>query len=203
MPTPAPSPAPIWSPASEAEYHVLIACAFSYEAHASELSKLGRTPVLKARMNADLHMGRRLEEHRQGQPVRHLRRAGHREHPVQDNADAKASRIQVRVNGLDVYHPNTGGFRSAGPGGIACWFIDTDYNEESFVVRYAYFLGTNDPYKASRTKSTATPWETLRSDTSRPLDRPLRAQRRQGHQPPRRRSNEGLPRLSHAVRQYN
>jgi adenine-specific DNA-methyltransferase len=34
----------------------LIACAFNYEARATEFSKLGRIPVLKARMNADLHM---------------------------------------------------------------------------------------------------------------------------------------------------
>jgi hypothetical protein len=39
--------------------------------------------------------------------------------------------------------------RSDGPEGIACWFIDTDYNEESFFVRHAYFLGANDPYKAA------------------------------------------------------
>jgi adenine-specific DNA-methyltransferase len=37
------------------------------------------------------------------------------------------------------------------PDGIACWFIDTDYNEESFFVRHAYFLGANDPYKALKT----------------------------------------------------
>ena len=53
--------------------------------------------------------------------------------------------------GLDVFHPNTGEIRSDGPDGIACWFIDTDYNEESFFVRHAYFLGANDPYKALKT----------------------------------------------------
>ena len=39
---------------------MLIACAFNYEAHATEFSKLGRIPVLKARMNADLHMAEDL-----------------------------------------------------------------------------------------------------------------------------------------------
>ena len=66
--------------AGDAGFDVLIACAFNYEAHASEFNRLGRIPVLKARMNADLTHGGRAEEHRQGQPVRHLRRAGHR-HP--------------------------------------------------------------------------------------------------------------------------
>ena len=42
--------------AADADFDVLIACAFSYEAHATEFSKLGRIPILKARMNADLHM---------------------------------------------------------------------------------------------------------------------------------------------------
>ena len=32
------------------------ACAFSYDAHASDLTKLGPLPILKARMNPDLHM---------------------------------------------------------------------------------------------------------------------------------------------------
>jgi hypothetical protein len=57
-------------------------------------------------------------------------------------------RAQVTVHGVDVFHPNTGEVRSDGPEGIACWFIDTDYNEESFFVRHAYFLGANDPYSA-------------------------------------------------------
>ena len=73
-------------------------------------------------------------------------------------------------------HPNTGEVRSDGPEGIACWFIDTDYNEESFFVRHAYFLGANDPYSSLKTslKAEIDPkaWETLHSDTSRPFDRP-------------------------------
>jgi adenine-specific DNA-methyltransferase len=52
---------------------------------------------------------------------------------------------------VDVFHPNTGEVRSDGADGIACWFIDTDYNEESFFVRHAYFLGANDPYKSLKT----------------------------------------------------
>ena len=84
--------------------------------------------------------------------------------------------IQVKVNGVDVFHPNTGEVRSDGPDGIACWFIDTDYNEESFFVRHAYFLGASDPYKALKTTLKAEineeAWETLHSDTSRPFPKP-------------------------------
>ena len=78
--------------------------------------------------------------------------------------------------GVDVFHPNTGEVRSDGADGIACWFIDTDYNEESFFVRHAYFLGANDPYKALKTTLKAEinedAWSTLNSDTSRAFDKP-------------------------------
>ena len=83
---------------------------------------------------------------------------------------------QVTVHGVDVFHPNTGKVQSDGPEGIACWFIDTDYNEENFFVRHAYFLGANDPYKALKTtlkaQIDAEAWESLHSDTSRPFDKP-------------------------------
>ncbi len=65
---------------------------------------------------------------------------------------------------------------SDGVKGIACWFLDTDYNEESFFVRHAYFLGQNDPYKSLKTtlktEINADAWETRKSDTSRPFPRP-------------------------------
>ena len=161
--------------AADADYDVLIACAFSYEAHASEFSKLGRIPVLKARMNADLHMAGDLKNTGKGNLFVIFGEPDIEIIPVQDNG-AKADQIQVKVNGVDVFHPNTGEIRSDGPDGIACWFIDTDYNEESFFVRHAYFLGANDPYKALKTTLKAEidrdAWETLHSDTSRPFDRP-------------------------------
>ena len=81
---------------------------------------------------------------------------------------------------MDIFPPNTGGVRSDGADGIACWFVDTDYNEESFFVRHAYFLGANDPYKALKTtlKAEIDPdaWATLRSDTSRPFPKPTSGQ---------------------------
>ena len=54
-------------------FDVLIACAFNYDAHSAEFDKLGRVPVLKARMNPDLHMGADLKTTGTGQPVRRLR----------------------------------------------------------------------------------------------------------------------------------
>jgi adenine-specific DNA-methyltransferase len=156
--------------AGDAGFDVLIACAFNYDAHSSEFDKLGRIPVLKARMNADLHMADDLKNTGKGNLFVIFGE------PDIDILDAQDGKIQVKVNGVDVFHPNTGEVRSDGAEGIACWFIDTDYNEESFFVRHAYFLGANDPYKALKTTLKAEineeAWSTLNSDTSRPFDKP-------------------------------
>ena len=156
--------------AGDAGFDVLIACAFNYEAHASEFNKLGRIPVLKARMNADLHMADDLKNTGKGNLFVIFGE------PDIDVLDAEDGLIQVKVNGVDVFHPNTGEIRSDNADGIACWFIDTAYNEESFFVRHAYFLGANDPYQALKTTLRAEinqgAWETLRSDTSRPFVKP-------------------------------
>jgi adenine-specific DNA-methyltransferase len=300
----------------DAGFDVLIACAFNYEAHATEFSKLGRIPVLKARMNADLHMaedlkntgkgnlfvifgepdievvsglwlvarGGRLVTHyehtqqlsgfgsleeinrlggtdlsglkqlcagralRSDQPgaegigvgaIEHRGGSGpdgnrgvspglergqrvaggggdpdhHREsfgdavsggdgsvtgtggrnqsHAWRTKTLAAIKTLtpadfplslstnhlaQITVHGVDVFKPQTGEVISDGADGIACWFIDTDYNEESFFVRHAYFLGANDPYSALKTtlkaEINAEAWATLNSDTSRPFDKP-------------------------------
>ena len=293
--------------AAECGFDVLIACAFNYDAHTTEFESLGRIPVLKARMNADLHMagelkntgngnlfvifgepdisvaseewlvdslgnriapydifklvsgtgslaeinrldgqdlrdyaaislrreiwdylanaaGRVLDtgEHRGRAGQAHdggvstvawrcaglpggtgdlsdlIRKAGNDieqgfsdlvELLRRDKQDAQwldavalhsplttGHWTQVTVHGVDVFHPNTGEVRSDGPEGIACWFIDTDYNQESFFVRHAYFLGANDPYKSLKTtlkaEIDADAWATLNRADSRPFPRP-------------------------------
>ena len=156
--------------AGDADFDILIACAFNYDAHSTEFDKLGRIPVLKARMNADLHMADDLKNTGKGNLFVIFGE------PDIDILDAENGQIRVKVNGVDVFHPNTGEVRSDGAEGIACWFIDTDYNEESFFVRHAYFLGANDPYKSLKTTLKAEineeAWATLNSDTSRPFDKP-------------------------------
>jgi len=156
--------------AGDADFDVLIACAFNYEGHATEFSKLGRIPVLKARMNADLHMSDDLKNTGKGNLFVIFGE------PDIDIISAEDGKVRVKVNGVDVFHPNTGEVRSDGADGIACWFIDTDYNEESFFVRHAYFLGANDPYSALKTTLKAEinqeAWATLNSDTSREFPKP-------------------------------
>ena len=302
--------------AADAGFHVLIACAFNYDAHSAEFERLGRIPVLKARMNPELHMAGELKntgagnlfvvfgepdiavasgqwlvtsngrllanyehvkelsgldsldeinragrtglsslrkasgrgavradqsdaaglgvggrEHRRrggaggdegvstvlgdrerllggnGNPADHRDQAGtgagggHRTGAgggrqrwsaaqrtqalaaLQDLTDGDFPLTlttdhwtQVTIHGVDVFHPQTGEVRSDGPDGIACWFIDTEYNEESFFVRHAYFLGASDPYKSLKTTLKAEideeAWSSLYSDTSRPFDKP-------------------------------
>ena len=156
--------------AAECGFDVLIACAFNYDAHTTEFESLGRIPVLKARMNADLHMAGELKNTGNGNLFVIFGE------PDIDILDAENGQIRVKVNGVDVFHPNSGEVRSDGPDGIACWFIDTDYNQESFFVRQAYFLGAGDPYKSLKTTLKAEideeAWASLCSDMSRPFDKP-------------------------------
>ena len=156
--------------AGDAGFDVLISCAFNYEAHTTEFTKLGRIAVLKARMNADLHMAADLKNTGKGNLFVIFGE------PDIDLINDPDGRIRVKVNGVDVFKPQTGEVVSDGADGIACWFIDTDYNEESFFVRHAYFLGANDPYSALRTTLKAEidqeAWSSLNSDMSRPFPKP-------------------------------
>ncbi|MFZ1536218.1 MAG: site-specific DNA-methyltransferase [Chromatiaceae bacterium] len=156
--------------AGDAAFDVLIACAFNYEAHATDFNKLGRIPVLKAHMNADLHMAEDLKSTGKGNLFVIFGE------PDIDILPTEHDQIRVKINGVDVFHPATGEVRSDSTAGIACWFIDTDYNEESFFVRHAYFLGAEEPYKALKTTLKAEineeAWASLNSDTSRPFPKP-------------------------------
>jgi adenine-specific DNA-methyltransferase len=156
--------------AADADFDVLIACAFNYEAHTTEFTSLGRMQVLKARMNADLHMAADLKNTGKGNLFVIFGE------PDVTLETVEKGELRVKVNGVDVFDPSTGEVRSDGPDGIACWFVDTDYNQESFFVRHAYFLGANDPYSALKTTLKAEidreAWEALHSDTSRPFPKP-------------------------------
>jgi adenine-specific DNA-methyltransferase len=156
--------------AAESDFDVLIACSFNFDAASTEFDRLGRIPVLKARMNPDLMMARDLKKTTSanlfvvfGEPDIKIKQS-------------KDNQISVQVFGVDVFKPQTGEVVSDGTDGIALWMIDTDYNEESFFVRHAYFLGANDPYKAlkSTLKSEIDKdaWQSLHSDTSRPFPKP-------------------------------
>jgi adenine-specific DNA-methyltransferase len=156
--------------AADAKFDALIACAFSYSATTTDLTKLGPLPVLKARMNADLHMAEDLKSTGKGNLFVIFGE------PDIDLITEAGGQLRVKINGVDVFKPQLGKVESSNTDEIACWFIDTDYNEESFFVRHAYFLGANDPYdslkKTLKAEIDKEAWDSLHSDTSRPFPKP-------------------------------
>ena len=92
---------------------------------------------------------------------------------------AKGDMIRIRIKGVDIFDPTSGEVRSSDDPAedIACWFIDDDYDEESFFVRQAYFLG-RDPYeslkRALKAEIDEAAWSELNSTVSRAFHRPER-----------------------------
>ncbi len=149
----------------------LIVCGFAFDPHVSEEAKrYGNLTVLPTRMNPDLAMGDELLKKTGagnlfmvfGEPDLDIKK--------------KDGRVTVHLKGLDVYDPTTGEIRSNSTDDIACWFIDTDYNEETFIVRHAYFTGAEEPYdklkRALRAEIDESAWSALYSTTSYPFDKP-------------------------------
>lgn len=85
-------------------------------------------------------------------------------------------RLTVTIKGVDIYDPTTGEIRSSSTDDIACWFVDTEYNGESFFVRHAYFTGADQPYdklkRALRAEVDESAWSALYSSTSYPFEKP-------------------------------
>ena len=73
--------------------------------------------------------------------------------------------MTVARHGLDIYDPITGEIRSSSTADIACWFIDTNYDGNSFFVRHAYFTGAGAPYdklkRAFRSDINEDAWQSL------------------------------------------
>jgi adenine-specific DNA-methyltransferase len=152
-------------------FEFLIVCGFAFDPHVSEEARqYGKLNVLLTRMNPDLSMGNELLKNTGagnlfmvfGEPdVEIEKQNGH---------------IVVTIRGVDVYDPTTGAIRSHTTDDIACWFLDSDYNGESFFVRHAYFCGANEPYeklkKALKAEIVEEAWTTLYTTKSRPFPVP-------------------------------
>ncbi|MFL9840501.1 site-specific DNA-methyltransferase [Sphingomonas sp. ST-64] len=153
--------------AMEAGFDLLIAAAFNFDAHASEFTNMGALTVLQARINPDLHMPD-LANTGAGNLFTVF---GEPDIAVHDEDDGC---ISIEVAGVDMY--KGGQIESGDADDIAVWFVDTDYNYESFFVRHAYFPGANDPYKALKTtlkaEIDAEAWESLKRTRSRPFPKP-------------------------------
>jgi adenine-specific DNA-methyltransferase len=153
-------------------FDLLLVCGFAFDPHVSEEAKrYGKLNVLTTRMNPDLSMGDEL-----------LKKTGAGNlfmifgEPDIDIKKGKDGKLTTEIKGLDVYDPTTGQIRSHSTDDIACWFIDTNYNGESFFVRHAYFTGADEPYeklkRALRAEIDESAWSALYSTKSRPFDAP-------------------------------
>jgi len=155
-------------------FDLLVVCGFAFDPTVTEETKrYGKLTVLAARMNPDLAMGDEL-----------LKKTGSGNlfmvfgEPDVEIKKQKDGNLSVKLKGLDVYDPTTGEIRSHSTDDIACWFIDTDYNGESFFVRHAYFTGNDEPYeklkKALRAEVDESAWSTLYTTESQPFDLPTK-----------------------------
>ena len=153
-------------------FDMLIVCGFAFDPHvAEEVKRYGKLTVLPTKMNPDLAMGDEL-----------LKKTGAGNlfmvfgEPDVDIKKQKNGQIVATIKGVDVYDPTTGQIRSASTDDIACWFIDTNYNGESFFVRHAYFTGAEEPYdklkRALRAEIDEAAWSSLYSTVSRPFEKP-------------------------------
>ena len=162
---------------------VLLVCGFSFEAgvweQAAELSKevqFGKLKVLPVRMNPDLAMF----GDDTGQELLKKTGAGNLftvfGEPDIEVRKGKDGKYSVTIRGLDVFDPTTGEVRSGGTDDIACWFLDTAYDGQSFFVRHAYFCGAGEPYeklkKALKAEIDEGEWAKLYATTSVPFDAP-------------------------------
>ncbi len=153
-------------------FDLLVVCGFAFDPHvAEEATRYGKLTVLVARMNPDLAMGDEL-----------LKKTGAGNlfmvfgEPDIEVEHGKDGKLTVEIRGVDVYDPTTGQIRSNSTDDIACWFVDTDYDEESFFVRHAYFTGADKPYeklkKTLKAEIDEEAWAALYSTRSRPFDPP-------------------------------
>jgi adenine-specific DNA-methyltransferase len=152
-------------------FDVLIICGFGFEAHATgDTISMGGFPILRVNMNQDLRMADRLKASDQGNLFVVF---GEPDVDLRKLADG---RFEVEIKGVDIFNPNTGELQPSGPDEIACWFLDHDYDEQSFFVRHAYFLGGNKPYeklqKALKAEINEEAWATLHSAISFPFKEP-------------------------------
>jgi adenine-specific DNA-methyltransferase len=161
-------------------YDVLLVCGFAFDPHVyEEVKRYPKPTVLAVKMNPDLAMGDDLLKKTGsgnlfmtfGEPD--ISPVDPETGKVLPQADGK---IRIKINGVDVYDPTTGQIRSNSVDDIACWFIDTDYDEESFFVRHAYFTGTDKPFdnlkNALRADINEEAWAALYSTESKPFDPP-------------------------------
>jgi len=152
-------------------FDLLVICGFAFDPHVSEEAKrYGKLNILVTHMNPDLSMSDELLKKTGGGNLFMVFGEPDVDIKKQDG------KVIVEIKGVDVYDPTTGQIRNSSTDDIACWFIDTDYNEESFFVRHAYFTGAEEPYeklkRALRAEIDEATWSSLYSTVSHSFDIP-------------------------------
>jgi len=151
---------------------MLIVCGFAFDPSVSEETRsYGRLVVQTARISPDLLlMGKDPKKDGKGNLFTVF---GEPDVRIETLADG---RIVVKLLGVDVYDPSSSKVCSSSTDEIACWFIDTQYNGESFFVRHAYFTGEDKPYeklkRALKAEIDPEAWESLYKTESLPIARP-------------------------------
>lgn len=156
--------------AKQSGFDEVIACGFNYDAHASGINEHSILPIRRAKINPELHMGGNLKSTKAGNLF-----VVFGEPDIELNFD-ESGEIVIQLHGIDVLDTKDGIVRSSKTEEIATWFVDTNYNSESFFVRQAYFLGNKDTFNALKSslknEIDEEAWSTLHSDKSRPFPRP-------------------------------
>jgi adenine-specific DNA-methyltransferase len=155
-------------------FDMLIVCGFAFDPLVNEEARqYGKLTVMLSRMNPDLMIGDELLKKTGAGNLFMV--FGEPDVQIENRKDGK---VVVAIKGLDIYDPTTGQIRSHSTDDIACWFIDTEYNEESFFVRHAYFCGSDEPFeklkRALKAEINETAWASLHATKSRPFDPPDR-----------------------------
>jgi len=153
-------------------FDLLVVCGFAFDPDVDEEKKAyGKLRVEVVRMNPDLAMGDELLKKTGSGNLFMI--FGEPDLVIKDKGDGMLS---VELLGLDVYDPTTGQVRASSTDDIACWFIDTVYNNEACFVRHAYFTGADKPYeklkRALRAEIDEATWSSLYSTRSRPFPKP-------------------------------
>ena len=99
--------------------------------------KVGRVGVVRVRMHRDLQIRDLKDDDRHpafvivGQPEIRVH-------------DEPHDQISVELLGYDTYDPATGTVKAGGANDVACWMLDTAYDDTSFFARRIHFPGAQD-----------------------------------------------------------
>ena len=175
-------------------HDLLIVCGFAFDPHVTEEAKrYGGLTVLVTRMNPDLAMGDEL-----------LKKTGagnlfmvFGEPDIEVQPVGAEGMLQVELKGLDIYDPTTGDVRSSSTDDVACWFIDTRLRRRELLRAPRLLHRRRRAVREAEARAAGRDrrggLEHAVFDREPPVRPALnREDRRQGDQPLRGRSAEGL-----------